>query len=256
MSFESSTQLTPLRRHVLPLLIVSVIFILFSYSENSHSRVKNTNGGVLDFNLYPYLSDASNDSVFTVNAFVKLNKGWSYFSLTNVYNQAASSELEETASYYSEQNVRWKIKDSSFDATAQFNFRSGEDNDRYRFGIRWRLNDSAWLKPAFDALLLAWSINFHAVQIDHTDASEWQLEHAFRLTAPYISERLYLAGFIDHTFGEDLPENYPSAPIVSEIQLGFRIVENLHIITEYRINQYRREDINNVAVGLQYKMLW
>lgn len=82
------------------------------------------------------------------------------------------------------------------------------------------------------------------------------MEHVFRLTAPAISKRLYLAGFIDHTFGGDLPEKTPNNPAVGDVQLGYRVIERLYLVTEYRVNQYRRSDINNLAAGFEYKLLW
>lgn len=73
---------------------------------------------------------------------------------------------------------------------------------------------------------------------------------------PYLSDRLYLSGFIDQTFNEQLPDNIPDDPIVAEAQLGFRLIENLYTVAEYRLNQYRRSDVNNLALGLQYKIRW
>lgn len=228
--------------------------VLFHHS--AFANIKNVQGGMLDFNVYPILGDVDNDSVATLNVAAKLNHGFSYFSLSNIYNQADSSALNDTVTFYSEQNIRWQIPNSAFDVTGQLNFRTGEDNDRHRLGVRLRINDSNWFKPTFDTLNLAWSVNLHLLQIDDTQANEWQMEHVFRLRVPKLSERLYLAGFIDHTFGEDLPSDYPGSPIVAEVQLGFRIIENLYAISEYRVNQYRRSDVNNYAFGLQYKMLW
>lgn len=112
------------------------------------------------------------------------------------------------------------------------------------------------LKPLFDSLNLAWSINFHLLQVDDTDANEWQMKYVFRWETPQLSKRLYIAGFIDHTFNENLPEDIPNNPIVSEVQVGYRLIENLHIVLENRINQYRRNDVNNTTVGIQYILLW
>lgn len=240
-------------------LFVRVLLAILScclYCEFGYGEIKNTKGGMLDYNLYPYLNDVDNDSVVTINIAATLEHGISYFSLTNFYNQDNVSELKESTSFYTEQNIRWRIPDSSIDITTQLNFRSGEDNDRHRLGVRWRLNDSPWLQPAFSTLHLSWSINIHAFQFDHTDKHEWQMEHVFHLTAPYLSSRLYLAGFIDQTFGEDLPSNYPTAPIVAEAQVGFRILENMYLVTEYRINDYRRDNVSNLAIGIEYKLLW
>jgi len=84
----------------------------------------------------------------------------------------------------------------------------------------------------------------------------WQMEHVFRMTLPTLSKRLYIAGFIDHTFNQNLADTMPSSPVVGEVQLGYRIIENLFIIVEHRINQYRRSDVNNTALGLEYMIKW
>ena len=63
------------------------------------------------------------------------------------------------------------------------------------------------------------------------------MEHVYRLSFPQLNERLYLSGFIDHTINQKSSTNVPSDPIVMETQLGFRIVENLFAVTEYRSNQ-------------------
>jgi len=136
------------------------------------------------------------------------------------------------------------------------NFRTGNDNDRHRLGFRWRLNNTSFLQNAFKAINLNYSLNFHIVQFDHEDADVWQIEHVFMMKFPYISDRLYLSGFADHTFNQDLSEQLPSSPIVGEVQMGFRLYENLFFVSEYRLNQYRRSDVNNLAIGLQYKMIW
>jgi hypothetical protein len=79
------------------------------------------------------------------------------------------------------------------------------------------------------------------------------MEHSFNLKFPYLSDRLYfLGGGIDHTFNQDLPDN----PIVGEAQLGYRLVENLYAVAEYRINEYRRSDVNNLALGVEDKIKW
>ncbi|MGB1907437.1 MAG: hypothetical protein ACPHN3_08885 [Spongiibacter sp.] len=213
--------------------------------------------GFLDFNLYPYLSDASSDSVATLNVGAQLPQRLSLFMFINFYNAPAEGELTETTTFYSEQTLKWQISDGSpFDLTVQSNLRSGEDNDRLRFGARWRFHDTPVIGELFKAIHLSYSINFHAIQIDERDESVWQMEHAFRMGFPWLSERLYLGGFIDHTFNETLPEAIPANPMVAEAQLGWRLVEDLYLVAEYRLNQYRRSDVNNLALGLEYKILW
>lgn len=237
-------------------LIFSGILSIYCIQTWS-AEVRNSQSGFLDFNVYPYLSDVDNDSVFTLNIAATLPKRFSYFSLLNISNQPADNELGDTTNYYTEQNIRWQFRDSSpLDLTVQYNMRSGEDNDRLRFGVRWRINDSPALQSLFAKIHLRYAVNLHAIQIDDSDASVWQLEHSFALRFPYLSDRLYLAGFIDHTFNENLAMQIPSNPIVAEAQLGYRLIENLYIVNEYRLNEYRRSDVNNLAIGVEYKIKW
>ncbi len=214
-------------------------------------------GGFLDFNVYPYLNDVDNDSAFTLNAATKLPGRFSYFSLTNLYNQRDNGFLDDSITYYTEQNFRWQVaEDSPLDLTLQMNFRTGKDNNRHRLGVRWRLNNTSWFKDFFDSINLRYAVNLHAIQFDHEDGHVWQIEHAFLMKFPSISERLYLSGFIDHTFNQQRPGHLPTNPIVAEFQLGLLLVDKLFFVSEYRINQYRRNDVNNLAVGLQYKITW
>ena len=203
------------------------------------------------------MSDVDNDNTMTINIAAKLRDRFSYFSLTNIGNQNEASELLDQDAFYTEQNIRWQVTDTSpLDLTIQLNFRSGEYNDRHRLGVRWRLHNTIALRDFFQAIHLIYAINLHAIQFDHEDADVWQIEHAFKLTFPYISDRLYLGGFIDHTFNEDLASEVPSNPIVSEIQLGYRLIENVYAVSEFRINEYRRSDVNNMAVGIEYTIKW
>ena len=218
---------------------------------------KNTSAGFIDLNVYGYLSDIDADSVVTINTAASLPNRFSYFSLTNFINQPNKDELADSTAYYTEQNIRWQISNESpLDLTTQFNFCTGQDNDRHRLGIRWRLNDTSWLKRVFSTIHLNWAINFHAYQWDSEPGHVWQIEHTYRMTFPYLSNRLYLAGFIDHTFNQDLPDNYPSSPVVWETQLGFELFDNFYAITEYRVNEYNRNDVNNLAAGIQYLIKW
>jgi hypothetical protein len=82
------------------------------------------------------------------------------------------------------------------------------------------------------------------------------MEHFFRMTFPNISNRLYVSGFVDQTFDDDLPDALPSSPIVAEIQMGMRVFDRFYAIGEYRINQKRLGDEHNVAVGIEYKFRW
>ena len=223
----------------------------------SNAESDTARGGFVDINVYPFLSDVKTDNLITVNIAAKLGGRLSYFSLNNMASAEGKKNISDLNRYYSEQNIRWKISaDSPLDLTLQMNFRSGANNDRHRLGIRWRLSDSAGLKAVFNKLHLSYSINLHAIQFDHEDSDVWQMEHVFRLQFPYLSPRLYLAGFVDHTFNQNLPSSMPTNPVVGEVQLGYRVVDNFYLISEYRVNEYRRSDVNNLSAGIEYKLLW
>lgn len=236
---------------------LSAVVCLVGGLGASAGEVKNSRGGMLDFNVYPYLSEVDSDSVFSLNMASGLPNRLSYFGFVNFYNQENETELQDTVNFYSEFNLRWQVSEgSALSATIQQVMRSSEDNDRTRLGVLWRLNETEGLKPFFNRIHARWAINLHAIQFDDNDANEWQLEHAYSLRFPYISDRLYMAGFIDHTFNESLPNSFPSNPIVSETQFGYRLIENVYAVYEYRINQYRVDNEINHAFGVEYKIKW
>ena len=237
--------------------ITLFLLVLFTIFNSFSALAKNSSGGFLDFNLYPHLSDVETDTIFTLNIASKLPNRFSYFSLLNLTSQDGDGNLGDTVNYYTEQNLRWQISENSpLDLTMQINLRSGEDNDRYRFGMRWRLNNTSFLSSFFKQINTSYSIHFHLIQFDNEDAEVWQMEHVLMMKFPNLSNRLYLAAFADHTFNQDLAQGMPSSPIVAEAQLGYRIMNNFFLIGEYRLNQYRRSDVNNLAIGLEYKIIW
>jgi len=240
--------------NVLRPIIASIFILCIGFA---HGAAKHESHGFIDANIYPVLSDIDKDSVITINTAAAITDRLSYFSLMNFINQDNSDPLSEIDAFYTEQNLRWKVADDSvFDLTLQMNFRTGDDNDRHRLGVRWRVSDTQALKSFFNQLHMKYSVNWHAVQFDNEPGHVWQLEHVLFMKFPYISNRLYLSAFADQTFNQDLASSMPSTPFVAEAQLGFELVKNFYVVTEYRLNQYRRSDVNNVAVGLQYKYQW
>lgn len=234
-----------------------LLVLMFCLSNTVRSGGDYRPSGFIDFNLYPHLSDVSNDNTMTINAASTLPNRFSYFGFINFGNAKNASELSEFDSFYTEQNLRWKIKEGSpLELTVQLNFRTGEDNDRHRLGLLWRLSDTEGLANIFSALHLKYAINWHAIQFDQESSDVWQLEHSFTLKFPYLSDRLYLSGFADHTFNQDLPDNFPNNTVVGEAQLGYKVIEGFFLIAEYRVNDYRRSDTNNLALGFEYKITW
>tara|TARA_R110000868_G_scaffold201909_5_gene449422 strand:- start:7134 stop:7961 length:828 start_codon:yes stop_codon:yes gene_type:complete len=225
----------------------------FSYNVNSQSLPS----GFASINVYPYLSDVDNDSAVTLVAGTNLTPQFSYFGFVNIYEQGSDNAQDDRFTYFSEHNLRWRPNtESPWELTAQANIRTGNNNNRYRLGARIHLQQLTLLNPFFAAIHLKWAINFHALQFDHDPAHAWQIEHSYSMSFPYLSERLYLSGFIDHAINETMPTDLPNNPVVWETQIGYRLVDKLYLVSEYRINQYRRSDVDNLAVGLEYKFSW
>jgi hypothetical protein len=237
---------------------MALIFLLLGVSGPMYAgEVKNSTGGFLDFNFYPLLNEKSDGSIYTLNIGSGLPKRFSYFALVSTNNQQGRAEFEETNGFYIEQNLRWQIAENSpLDLTLQHNMRSNEDNDRLRFGFRWRLNDTELMKTFFDRVNARYSINFHLYQLDHSDDDVWQLEHVWRFYFPYLSDRLYLGGFADQSFGETIAGSDRNSHTYLETQLGYRIIENFYLVTEYRYSQYNNENPDDLAVGFEYKVNW
>lgn len=234
-----------------------LVLALLAAGGLSPAQDKTPTSGFVDLNYYPALTDVDQDTFLTVNALVNFSPSLQYYSFTNIADNESRNPFARNNKYYTEQNLRWKINpDSPLDLTIQWNLRSGSENDRLRLGFRWRLDDTPAWKDFFDSIHLAYFINFHAVQLDHEDPYVWQMEHVIHMTFPYLTDRLYLAGFIDHTFNEDLPDGFPGAPIVLEMQAGYRLCSQLYAVAEYRFNEYRRGEEDNLAIGLQYRYPW
>ena len=208
----------------------------------------------IDVNLYPYLDRVSSDTDLTVNINASLPGRFSYFSYMNFRGVTHSGSV---AFNRSEQNLRWSLSDKlPIDLNLQAILIEGDGNDVLQLGVGWRASDTRFLKSFFDRLNLSYRLTFHLKRFTSGDDSAWQMEHFFRMSFPGISERLYLSGFLDQTFDLDLPDTFPRNPIVSEVQLGFRLFDRFYAITEYRINEFRLSEKYNLALGVEYKFRW
>ncbi|MGK0297426.1 MAG: hypothetical protein ACI9XC_001029 [Gammaproteobacteria bacterium] len=206
------------------------------------------------FNFYPHLGDVNSDSDMTVNAAVQLPARFSYFSFVNFGGlfHAGSLKFQIT-----EQNLRWQIADqSTIDLVIQDTIRKGSDNDTIHVGARWRMSSTEVMKKIFNAIHLNYSVHLFPKRFDQREVGGWQISHAYQITFPYISDRLYLSGFLDQNINEISSTGRKRDNIVSENQFGIRIFKKLYAVAEYRINQYRRSDNTNFGIGIEVKTNW
>ena len=208
----------------------------------------------VEANLYPWQRDIKNDTDFTLVINARLPARFSYFSYVNMRGVVTSGD---TQFLRSEQNLRWGISDKlPIDLATQAIFARGNGNDALQFGFSWRVHDTAAFDEFFDRIGLIYRTNIYLKRFTSGDEDVWQMEHFFRWNVPGTAKRLYLGGFLDQTFDLDLPDEFPDRPIVTEVQLGVRVFKQLHIVTEYRNNDFRLGNERNLAAGIEYKFAW
>jgi len=206
------------------------------------------------FNSYPVLGDVNSDSDFTVNTFAPLPKRFSYFSF---FNFGGVLHTGDARFQITEQNLRWQLAEGNpLDLVVQDTIRKGANNDTIHIGVRWRLNNTSWLNDFFSSVNLIYSIHVFPVRFDQRDVGGWQLSHAYTMTFPYISDRLYFSGFLDHNIRESTIPREKRDNIVSENQFGIRIFKKLYAVAEFRVNEYRRSNTTNFGLGLELKTAW
>lgn len=222
----------------------------------------NTFAGFIDINVYPWLAHKdTGDSVFTINLLAILPHGFSYFGFINFNNDPNRNPFMDTNGYYSEHTLNYTFWDKfPVDALIQYNARSGDANDRFRVGARLRLNQVPLLGPVLDMLHISYGINFHFCQLDHqTDRYITQIEQFGRMDFPWLDNRLYFSAFGDRTFNEGLQKPLGlrrKSPLVAEIQGGLRLYDQLYFIYEFRILEYRANQVLNHAIGGEYVAKW
>jgi hypothetical protein len=239
------------RRTVSDLARISICFV-FALFVPAAAYAREAMRASLGFNFYPYLSNAKDDTGFTLNTNIALPAGFSYFSFVNIGN---AFDLDRAGFLVSEQNLRWRITERiPVDVAIQAILVRGNHNDSLQVGPRWRLNDITVLRPFLEAIHAAYSISFFIKRFDSVPGDVRQISHAYSVGFPYISDRLYLSGFVDQNFHRDVPADKQQRPIVSETQLGIRLLKKLYAIAEYRRNEYRASDKDNLALGFEYRM--
>jgi hypothetical protein len=228
--------------------VCPILGLIASGAAHAGDRIEAS----LNFNFYPYLSKAKDDTDFTLSTNVTLPAGLSYFSFVNVggvFHGASKQFL------VSEQNLRWRLSPRiPLDATVQALIVRGEGTDNWQVGPRWRLNDTPLVRAFFEAIHASYNVSLF-MRFDSAEGSVRQISHVYQLQFPYLSDRLYLSGFFDHNLHRGDPGGRQQA-VITETQLGVRLFGNLYGIAEYRRNDYRASNTDNLAVGLEFRGKW
>lgn len=217
------------------------------------SQAQNAQAIGMEFSFYPYQSEVKEDYDFTLNTTIALPGKFSYFSFANFKNILSSGSPDLTNS---EHNLRWQVADLPIDLAAQLVILDGPGNDNLQIGPRWRLSDTPLLRSIFRFLHLSHSATFFFQRYDSVADEVKQISHAYSMSFPYISDRLYLSGFVDHNFHKRPPSGGRKRGVMTETQIGLRIHKQIYAIAEYRLNQYRRGEKSNISLGLELKTGW
>lgn len=213
--------------------------------ESDTAKHKTT--GFLDFNYY---WDTRQFNTLTINAGANLPHDIQYFQLTNFDSPLDDpGSLSDLSGFYTEIHLRRPIaKDhpwlKPFDTTWMYADGSTAGNV-HRLGVRWRFHDTPGLiEYLFDEVLkFQYSLNFHLLE---SDGSGIQLEHVYRRF--FFDKRIYIAGFADHNIDFD-----GSSSWVAETQIGLRLIDQLHLVAEYRHKSFNAGRFKSgLGVGLQY----
>lgn len=224
--------------------------------KTSQSVAKNALNGFLDFNGY-YAT--GNSEILTLNLQANLPYRFQYFSLNDFFQPQNRNDSGEVHTFLSEQNLRWGLpKNIPVDLTFQWFMTSGLDNDRARFGARWRLSSTPWLEKFFKMIHMFYSVNFHVLETDFTHSIEsWQIEYVYqiKILPTLLKERVYLRGFADHNMRYGSQATAGNNHIwVTEHQVGIRAVNWLYVVAEYRYNEFFASKRNDVGIGLEYQI--
>ncbi len=230
-------------------LTASLVFIVIASVSADDGKSPRKATGFLDFNYY---YDTRDFNVLTINALANITNRVQYFSLTNYTNSIGTTNNLDKNAFYSEQNIRWLAVREKIptDLTLQWVIRNPDENDLLRFGFRVRVSAIEGIKNIFKALNTFYSVNFHLLQIDHVDGFDWQIEHIYKIFPDILGKRLYLSGFVDHNI------NSGKSTVVTEHQLGFRVIDQFYLVSEYRYKGSLNKEKSGVGLGVEYKILF
>jgi hypothetical protein len=204
--------------------------------------------GMIDLNYYPY--DTRDYSVFTINLAAYLPHGFNYFSFVNYTTGINSAKNQDLQDFYTEQNVSWALPDNlPFDILAQWVIASGVGNDVLRLGPGLIISSMPPLKKFLDHLGIFYVVHFFPGQIDSLSGFNWQIEHFYKFSIfpKQLQDRVFVYGFLDQNFGPG------GMSTVHEHNLGVRVINRFHLVTEYRHNAYL-PDTDGLGVGAEFKV--
>ena len=233
-------------------VFLMVLFLLcascFPKTGLAESEPAKKVSGFVEFNLYPY--DTRDVTVYTINTLLNLLLGFNYFGFVNYFSPINSSTNEELEGFYTEHNLNWKLPHNlPFQLAAQWAIASGPSSDTLRFGFGWFVSATPLVATIFQQLNLFYRLDIFPAQIEALPGFNWQLQHVYglQILPELLDNRVYVGGFADHDLGPN------GSTFVTETQLGVRLIDQFHLIAEYRHDEFLPEE-DGVGFGGEYKV--
>lgn len=233
-------------------ILFFIIFELPAYAVNNSlqaSPFKEIHG-YFDVNGY---YDTRSFDVLTVNTLIDTPFWFQYYSFINIFGNPSSADKVSLNNYYTEQNFRITSMSIPVELATQY-VTATKFRDVWRFGPRIRMHDIKYFKSLFKKLHLIYTPTFFPLQYDRSPGYDALIEHFYRVDIfpKLFNNRLYIAGFFDHSllFGSDNRKDH--SKLVAENQIGVRLIKQLYVVAEYRFNGFFKSKKHGLGIGLEY----
>ena len=209
--------------------------------------------GFVDVNGY---YDTRSLDVLTVNTLINFPCRIQYFSFINTFGNSGTATMVSLNRYFTEQNLRYISQTTPVDIGGQWVFGNNGFKDLMRFGSRWRVADTPRLGKYLKKLHLIYEPSFFPLQIDQSRGYDAQIEHFYRIQVfpKLFGDRVYISGFVDHNFLFGSDNRNDHNVIVTENQIGVRIVKQLYIVAEHRFYEFLKSKRQGLGIGLEYSL--
>lgn len=175
----------------------------------------------------------------TVDGFSKLSERWVAWGFVDFYtnqgNQKDVADNADTKTYFGKGTVSYRIWQIDQESNIQFTAElidSSWSSAIVRPGLKWMTaGQPGWL--SIKVLPMTIQLVEPESEIPQTGA----VGMAGRLN---LNDKFFLEGFVEMTFAyQDQTRYYP---LISEAQLGYRLIDRVNILMEYRYNNFVEDD--------------
>lgn len=193
-------------------------------------------------------SDHRGFQTLRLSSSLTLPYNFDYFQFTNFQLNYDGLDFY---SYYTEQNLFHKtFENIKTDLGFQYMGLSGNQNDSFRLGTRFRVHEFSYIKNFAEKINLQ-ALTFKLLPYEFNDSNDYEfsMEYFYRIVpAPKLfRERVYIQGFLDHNL------RLGSAPnaIITEHRIGIRTYKNLYTTTSLIYSNISDTNQIGVAFGLE-----